>query len=131
MHPLHGLLGSFGSRLRYLAAERLLHAELSREQLPGQGGLGGGILGKDGKFDNPLGKGGDKTGQIITGKSPGELSTGSQKDAKDVKDPKGQMLDVPLGTLKSRLHRTRAELKKSLRLEPSAPPERVRDHEMP
>jgi RNA polymerase sigma-70 factor (ECF subfamily) len=41
-----------------------------------------------------------------------------------------QMLDVPLGTLKSRLHRTRAELKKTLRLEPSAPPERVRDHEM-
>jgi RNA polymerase sigma factor (sigma-70 family) len=42
-----------------------------------------------------------------------------------------QMLDVPLGTLKSRLHRTRAELKKMLRLEPSAPPERVKDHEMP
>lgn len=42
-----------------------------------------------------------------------------------------QMLDVPLGTLKSRLHRTRAELKKMLRLEPFAPPERVRDHEMP
>src|SRR4029450_704128 len=41
-----------------------------------------------------------------------------------------QMLDVPLGTLKSRLHRTRAELKKALRLEPSAPPERVTDHEM-
>ena len=46
-------------------------------------------------------------------------------------DEVSQMLDVPVGTLKSRLHRTRAELKKTLRLEPSAPPERVRDHEMP
>ena len=43
----------------------------------------------------------------------------------------GQMLDVPLGTLKSRLHRTRAELKKTLQLEPFVPAERVSDHELP
>jgi RNA polymerase sigma factor (sigma-70 family) len=42
-----------------------------------------------------------------------------------------QMLDVPLGTLKSRLHRTRAELKKTLQLEPFVPTERVNDHELP
>jgi RNA polymerase sigma-70 factor (ECF subfamily) len=42
-----------------------------------------------------------------------------------------QMLDVPLGTLKSRLHRTRAELKKTLQLEPFVPAERVDDHELP
>jgi RNA polymerase sigma-70 factor (ECF subfamily) len=41
-----------------------------------------------------------------------------------------QMLDVPLGTLKSRLHRTRAELKKLLQLEPLTPSERVSGHEM-
>lgn len=41
-----------------------------------------------------------------------------------------QVLDVPLGTLKSRLHRTRAELKKILQLEPFATNERVNGHEL-
>ena len=41
-----------------------------------------------------------------------------------------QMLDVPLGTMKSRLHRTRAQLKKLLELEPFPASERVSDHEM-
>jgi DNA-directed RNA polymerase specialized sigma24 family protein len=40
------------------------------------------------------------------------------------------VLDVPLGTLKSRLHRTRAQLKKSLQLEPFGPFERVSCHEL-
>lgn len=40
------------------------------------------------------------------------------------------VLDVPLGTLKSRLHRTRAQLKKSLQLEPFEPFERVSCHEL-
>jgi RNA polymerase sigma-70 factor (ECF subfamily) len=42
-----------------------------------------------------------------------------------------QVLDVPLGTLKSRLHRTRAELKKLLGLEPFPSFERVNGHELP
>lgn len=42
-----------------------------------------------------------------------------------------QMLEVPLGTLKSRLHRTRSELKKLLQLEPFPSLERVDDHELP
>jgi len=42
-----------------------------------------------------------------------------------------QVLDVPLGTLKSRLHRTRAELKKLLGLEPFSSFERVNGHELP
>lgn len=46
-------------------------------------------------------------------------------------DEVAQMLDVPLGTLKSRLHRTRAELKRLLQLEPFEPLERVNDHELP
>jgi RNA polymerase sigma factor (sigma-70 family) len=41
-----------------------------------------------------------------------------------------QVLDVPLGTLKSRLHRTRAQLRKILQLEPFAPLERVNGHEL-
>jgi RNA polymerase sigma factor (sigma-70 family) len=40
------------------------------------------------------------------------------------------VLDVPLGTLKSRLHRTRAQLKKSLQLEPFGSFERVSGHEV-
>jgi DNA-directed RNA polymerase specialized sigma24 family protein len=35
-----------------------------------------------------------------------------------------------LGTMKSRLHRTRAQLKKLLELEPFPASERVRDHAM-
>lgn len=41
-----------------------------------------------------------------------------------------QVLDVPLGTLKSRLHRTRVQLKKLLRLEPFSSFERVDGHEL-
>jgi RNA polymerase sigma factor (sigma-70 family) len=41
-----------------------------------------------------------------------------------------QVLDVPLGTLKSRLSRTRVELKKLLGLEPCSSFERVDDHEL-
>jgi RNA polymerase sigma-70 factor (ECF subfamily) len=41
-----------------------------------------------------------------------------------------QVLDVPLGTLKSRLHRARAQLKKILQLEPFPPSERVNGHEL-
>ena len=41
-----------------------------------------------------------------------------------------QVLDVPLGTLKSRLHRTRAQLKKMLQLEPFSTNERVNGHEL-
>ena len=65
--------------------------------IPGQGGLGNPMQGKDGKFDNPLNKGGDKSGQIIPGKetkSPGETSTG--KNPKDTKDPKGMLPEMPL-----------------------------------
>ena len=40
------------------------------------------------------------------------------------------VLDVPLGTLKSRLHRTRAQLKKNLQPEPFGPFERVSCHEL-
>ncbi|WIO73858.1 RNA polymerase sigma factor [Porticoccaceae bacterium LTM1] len=36
-----------------------------------------------------------------------------------------ELIDVPLGTLKSRLHRVKAELKKSLRVEPFAGAKRV------
>jgi RNA polymerase sigma factor (sigma-70 family) len=41
-----------------------------------------------------------------------------------------QVLDVPLGTLKSRLHRTRAALKKLLQLEPFPESQRVNEHEL-
>jgi RNA polymerase sigma factor (sigma-70 family) len=41
-----------------------------------------------------------------------------------------QVLDVPLGTLKSRLHRTRAQLKKLLEVEPFAAAKRVNGHEL-
>lgn len=37
------------------------------------------------------------------------------------------VLDLPLGTIKSRLHRTKNRLKKVLELEPFAPVERGRD----
>ena len=40
------------------------------------------------------------------------------------------VLDVPLGTLKSRLHRARIQLKKLLQLEPFPPSERVDQHEL-
>lgn len=40
------------------------------------------------------------------------------------------VLGVPLGTLKSRLHRTRGQLKKSLELEPFGAFERVNGHEL-
>jgi RNA polymerase sigma factor (sigma-70 family) len=41
-----------------------------------------------------------------------------------------QVLDVPLGTLKSRLHRARAHLKKLLQLEPFLTSERVSQNEL-
>ena len=41
-----------------------------------------------------------------------------------------RVLDVPLGTLKSRLHRARVQLKKLLHLEPFSPSERVNEHEL-
>jgi RNA polymerase sigma-70 factor (ECF subfamily) len=42
-----------------------------------------------------------------------------------------QTLDVPIGTLKSRLHRAKGHLKKILRLEPFSSSDRVDEHELP
>jgi RNA polymerase sigma factor (sigma-70 family) len=45
-------------------------------------------------------------------------------------DEVAQLLDVPIGTLKSRLHRTRAQLMRLLQVEPFSTFERVDDHEL-
>jgi len=45
-------------------------------------------------------------------------------------DEVARTLDVPIGTLKSRLHRAKVELKRILQLEPFSSPQRVEGHEL-